>query len=298
MPSGKYIRGIFNLTENVTQQIYYTEQNNNKSNIKTVIEFSSNNKNVEILFDKKNISQNYSEKYAQIYMIEDIINNFTVSLKDNDNKTINNSLIVNYIFKYYYSDIYYNTSNSSNVNCIYTNKTKKEEKNITIKCNNSIENNSNINYSYSLRLYPKEKANPDEELNTLAITSSEIFYFNKTQTIDNEFNFIVKEISIKTDYVAILFINYYDNNQRIYKIHNFTINVNDSLDFSLKLILVGIGVVILIILIIMMIYYLVKMKKKNKELEERVNSISFGVEDTNTELSDDDDLNNRKVSYV
>jgi len=40
------------------------------------------------------------------------------------------------------------------------------------------------------------------------------------------------------------------------------------------------------------------MKKKNKELEERVNSISFGVEDTNTELSDDDDLNNRKVSYV
>jgi len=135
-------------------------------------------------------------------------------------------------------------------------------------------------------------------LNTLAITSSEIFYFNKTQTIDNEFNFIVKEISIKTDYVAILFINYYDNNQRIYKIHNFTINVNDSLDFSLKLILVGIGVVILIILIIMMIYYLVKMKKKNKELEERVNSISFGVEDTNTELSDDDDLNNRKVSYV
>ena len=296
IPSGKYIRGIFNLTENVTQQIYYTEPYKNISNIKTIIEFSSNNKNVEILFDKKNISKNYSEKYAQIYIVEDIINNFTVRLKDNDNKTINNSLIVNYIFKYYYSDIYYNTSNSSNVNCIYTNKTKKDERNITIKCNNSQENNSNINYSYSLRLYQKDKKIQDEELNTTAITFSEIFYFNKIQTNDSEFNFTVNDISIKTDYVAILFIKYYYNNQPIYKIHDFIINVKDSINYFTILIIAGPGCVILIIIIL--IIYLVKMKKKNKELEERVNSISFGVEDTNTELSDDDDLNNRKVSYV
>ena len=133
-------------------------------------------------------------------------------------------------------------------------------------------------------------------MNTLAITSSEIFYFNEIQTNNSNFNFIVNEISKKTDYIAILFIKYYYNNQHIYKIHKFEINVKDSIDLVTILIIAGIGGVILIILIILIIY-LVKMKKKNKELEERVNSISFGVEDTNTESSDDDS-NNRKVSYI
>ena len=299
IPSRNYIRGIFNLTDNDTKQIYYIEQYQNKSqkNIKTFIEFSSNYKNIEILFDKKfkNITR-LEEEYAKVYIIEGNIDKFTVKLKNNKNITINNSLIVNYIFKYYYSDIYYNTSNSSNVSCSPPDKTKKDERNITIKCNNNLDNYSNINYSYSLRLYQKDKTNPDEELNTIAITSSEIFYFNEIQTNDSNFNFIVNDISKKTDYLGILFIKYFDNNQRIYKIHKFEINVKDSIDLLTILIIAVIGGVILIILMILIIY-LVKMKKKNKELEERVNSISFGIEDTNTESSDDDS-NNRKVSYV
>jgi len=58
-------------------------------------------------------------------------------------------------------------------------------------------------------------------LKTLAITSSEIFYFQEYQTNNKTLNFIENDISKKIDYVAILFINYFDNNQRKYKVYDF-----------------------------------------------------------------------------
>ena len=58
-------------------------------------------------------------------------------------------------------------------------------------------------------------------MKTLAITSSEIFYFQEYQTNNKTLNFIENDISKKIDYVAILFINYFDNNQRKYKVYDF-----------------------------------------------------------------------------
>ena len=58
-------------------------------------------------------------------------------------------------------------------------------------------------------------------MKTLAITSSEIFYFQECQTNNKTLNFIENDISKKIDYVAILFINYFDNNQRKYKVYDF-----------------------------------------------------------------------------
>ncbi len=136
IPPEKYISGIFNLTGNDTKQIYFTEPNKNISNKITIIELSSNYKNVELSINDKFKSSNKSEVYAQIYRIEDIIDNFTIVLKDKDN-TINNPPIINYIFKYYYSDdIYYNSSYSSKISCNYPPEIGKEKRSIEIKCNN------------------------------------------------------------------------------------------------------------------------------------------------------------------
>ena len=146
-------------------------------------------------------------------------------MKENDNITIKNPPIINYIFKYYYSDINYSANYTLNISCNYPHEIKKDERNIEIKFNNNEENKNNINYSYALRLYQENKKSKDEELKTLAITSSEIFYFQEYQTNNSKFNFTINDISKKIDYLGILFINYFDNNQKIYKVYNFTINV-------------------------------------------------------------------------
>ena len=69
MPSESYIRGIFNLTGNDTKQLYFTEPNKNISKKITIIELSSNYKNVEISINDKFKSTNKSEVYLQIYRI-------------------------------------------------------------------------------------------------------------------------------------------------------------------------------------------------------------------------------------
>lgn len=60
IPMGKYIRGIFNSTQKDKQQTYYTEPNKNHNNSITIIEFSSNYKNVEV--STKNIKFKFTKE--------------------------------------------------------------------------------------------------------------------------------------------------------------------------------------------------------------------------------------------
>ena len=66
IPPENYIRGIFNLTGNDTKQLYFTEPNKNISKKITIIELSSNYKNVEISINDKFKSTNKLEVYLQI----------------------------------------------------------------------------------------------------------------------------------------------------------------------------------------------------------------------------------------
>ena len=311
IPIGKYIRGIFNSTENDKQQIYYTEQNKDNYNALTIIELSSNYKNVELSTEKFNFKfKKVTKDYAQIYIIEGLAKEFTIKLEHNDNSTINNSLlIVNYIFKYYYAKDFNETNYIPNVECNYTHKKAKENQtkvNILITCNNSQKNNSNtLNYSYYLRLYQNNNRIDDEELNTLAITFSQVFYYSEYQTNSSTFNFSISDISVNDTYLGYLFIkeNYSDYSNEIYKLHNFTINVlnvsplknKDNSNFLNKnnlilIIIIGIVIIILIILTITLII----MKKKNIELEEQVSKISFADRID----SESEDEFNKRVSYI
>ena len=109
IPSGKYIRGMFDLKENFEGKIYYIKETK-----KCTIFFSSNYKNLQIIFDNNTKVQNKTIEYAQIYIINGYIDKFTVKLINNENKTINNSLNINYIFKYETNldnDIYISSKN-------------------------------------------------------------------------------------------------------------------------------------------------------------------------------------------
>ena len=299
IPMGKYIRGIFNSTKD-KQQKYYTEPNKNMDNALTIIELSSNYKNVEI--SNENIKFKFkkeSKDYVQIYVIEGLIENFIVKLNDNDNITTSNShLIVNYIFKYNYSNYsFFNDTNyKTKINCEPKPKEVSQNKiNIVIECNNNEENKNNINYSYALRLYQNTNK-LEEELNTLAITSQDFFYFNECQTNNSNFNFTVNNIYAQKDYPAILFINYLYNDEKIYKVHQFLINVKINSNKKKIIIIIVVIIIAFAIVFIILTIFLIKMKKKNKELEDKVNNISFKIRDNDTEISDDEKYG--KVSYI
>jgi pilus assembly protein TadC len=85
------------------------------------------------------------------------------------------------------------------------------------------------------------------------------------------------------------------NNEKIYKVHKFKINVEIISD-KIKIIIIVAIITFIIIVFIILTIILIKMKKKNKELEEKVNNISFRVGDNISESSDDE-LHNR-VSYI
>ena len=294
-----YSRGIFNSTKD-KQQKYYTEPNKNANNALTIIELSSNYKNVEI--SNENIKFKFKKElkdYVQIYVIEGLIEYFIVKLNDNDNITASNSqLIVNYIFKYNYSNYsFFNDTNyKPKINCEPKPKEVSQNKiNIVIECNNNEENKNNINYSYALRLYQNTNK-LEEELNTLAITSQDFFYFNECQTNNSNFNFTVNNIYAQKDYPAILFINYLYNDEKIYKVHQFLINVKINSNKKKIIIIIVVIIIAFAIVFIILTIFLIKMKKKNKELEDKVNNISFKIRDNDTEISDDEKYG--KVSYI
>ena len=302
-PFGKYIRGIFNSTID-NQQTYYTESNKDNNNSLTIIELSSNYKKVELSTEKLNLKfKKVTKDYVQIYIIEGIAKEFTIKLENNDNITINNSnLIVNYIFKYNYSNYsFFSEANYSPKTICVPNPKKvyQNKENIKIECNNNEENKKNLTYCYSLRLYENNNQIKDEELSTLAITSHNYFYFNECQTSNSSFSFYVNNIYAKKNYQGILFINYVYNNENIYKVYNFKINVDIEKKTdpnNLKSIIIVSVISFIAIVFIILTIILVKMKKKNKELEEKVNNISFGDKDDDTEISDDE--LNSKVSYI
>ena len=306
IPSGKYIRGMFDLNKNSKGKIYYIQECDNCR-----IFFSSNYKNLQIIIDNNNNTDkvvNKSLGYLQIYKIKGIINKFTVKLITNENITNGNIIEgnkttkkalknINYILKYEN----YNPKDKRNISGInityyeHIESNKGNQRNITI----SFVYNSNHSFSFSsnyyLRLYKDKDKIEDEDLNTLAITSSEISYFNESLDNNNsQINFTVNNVDNNEVYLGYLTIksNHY---KEIYGVYKFTIDKkkreenNDKKDNSLlSIILIIISFLIIIIIFIILSIFYMRMKKKNKELEEKVNNISFVKKDDDDNDSSDD----------
>ena len=295
IPSGKYIRGMFDLKENFEGKIYYIKETK-----KCTIFFSSNYKNLQIIFDNNTKVQNKTLEYAQIYIINGYIDKFTVKLINNENKTINNSLNINYIFKYETNldnDIYISSKNITYD--ILNESLKGNERDFIILFYNKKKKNKS-NYSYYLRLYKESDIIKEEDLNTLAITSSKIYYYNESINNDkNQINFAVNNLSNYENYHGYLFVKQNNSVIEKYKVKNFIIKKKkDHSKNYLNLIKIIIIIISLIFVIIFAIFslFLIRMCKKNKELEEKVKNISFEIEGDDTDSLDEDI--NQRVSYV
>jgi len=149
-------------------------------------------------------------------------------------------------------------------------------------------------YSYYLRLYQEsEIKNEEENLNTLAITSSSKFKYY--ESINNKYNkkinFTLKGLLNNERYQCYLFIKKNNSDEEEYKVQNFTINKKED---NRLILLIIILLSLIIIIILGFSIYLMRMRRKNKELEERVKNISFKDDDDD---SLDEDMN-PKVNYV
>ena len=337
IPSGKYIRGIYDLEENNKGKIYYIEGNYN-----CTIFFSSNYKNLQIVIDNNDNNtfvENQSIGYAQIYRIKGYIDKFTIKLINNIN--INNSVIdINYLFKYeiknkeknpkkkpkfpgnksseFENDKQDNENDNQenrnisekNIETIINNGILKGNKrDILISVVNNRTNeyipNKKCNYSYYLRLFQKNDILEDEELNTLAFPSSTTYYYNQSLNnhINSQVNFTLENIYNDEDYQGYLIIKSNPFFQDFYEVQSFTIGQysNEGKGGKDKIyLIIGLIVMISIIFIIILVFsiFLIRMLKKNKDLEEKVRNISYVIKDDDSTSSSLDDELNPKVAYV
>jgi ATP-dependent Zn protease len=209
------------------------------------------------------------------------------NITNEDIKANNSHININYILKYEKYEKYETKINISEHIKITHHELKEyikgNKKYFTISFYNnpqkSNKSNNSYSYSYYLRLYKNKNTIKDEDLNTLAITSSEIYYFNKS--IDNnnsEINFTLNDIHNNELYLGYLTIKprFYTE---IYVIYNFTIDIPNKEDDGkngkngislLFIIIIVISSLIIIIIIIIFSIFLMRMKKKNNELEEKL----------------------------
>jgi hypothetical protein len=264
---------------------------------------------------------NKSLGYLQIYTIKGLINKFTVNLITNENIadenltneniideniTANNSHInINYILKYEDNKKdkrnIFEKMNITHQEFIECNKGNKSD--IIISFDNNSKNINKSNHSYYLRLYKDNDKKKDEDLNTLAITSSKIYYFNESiDNNNNQINFTLNDIDNNENYLGYLTLKSYYFYEEKYEIYNFTIDKkqnkenNKKKGISLLHIIIMIISSLIIIVIIIFSIFLMRMKKKNKELEEKVKNISFVIKDDDTDSLDDDIY--PKVAYI
>ena len=272
----------------INNEYIITNNSNTSNNISNFNNFNSNNSNTS-----NNSISNF--------------NNSNSNNINNTNNIKNSNININYIFIYEINpknNRFISEKNISHKIPSETNKGNKRDITISFYNNRTNENQSNHSRnSYYLRLYKDKDKIEDEDLNTLAITSSESFYFNESLDNNNsQINFTINNINNNESYLGYLIIKSSQYYQETYEIYNFNIDIkqnkenNDKKGISYQHIIIMIISPLIIIIIIIFSNFLMKMKKKNKELEEKVKNISFGIKDDDTD-SLDDDISPR-VSYI
>ena len=304
IPLNKYMSGSFNLSNDQNKsQKYFINDAIDKNINRYIIEFSSNYKYLNLILSDSVDLYYYKEEFGiKKYFVSINQNNpdenyFEIEINKNiPKKEKNNS---NYCQSANYLVIYYQIERSENNNNYnykpeLFGKIRKNSKNITIENKNPLD----LNYDYTITLicniYQKNNILEDELINTTAIIESES-KFTKNTTVDKNdksITFDYEDLTINNkDYIGTIFIIFQNENSkrnRIYYSFPFEIieeddNIDDDDEnkkiYKLIIIISTISLVIIIIIIILAISYR-KILNKNKDLEKRVNQISFADENS------------------
>ena len=316
IPINKYIYGSFNLKNSNQSQRYYIndEQNGHIPCNDYIIEFSSNYKDIELLFNNplkeydKIINGGIYKYFLNINFTEKKENYFVVQLKDatNKNETSDNDLKnayyilkyypltreqgINYIFNITHDLIVIDKENSSYVLKIKNKYDPLDTKNILNK----------YELTYILNIYIKQNKKKNELINTVAPIDSDKRH-STSISFDGpieEFSFYLDNIiMLDVEYDASIFIkikNKIDADQISYYSYAFNIfekneKKEEKDDNKLAFYLI-IGLLAFIIIIIIVFYKIYRnIKNEKKELEQQVQRVSFsrGSEDDEEKTEDE-----------
>ena len=290
MPINRYIRNSFNLLENKTTfiQKYFFEKENIISD-KFVLEFSSNYENIELKFNNfTNFSTKTIGGFKQ-YILSINSNSpndyyFYVEIKSTNEQNLENYLKeVNIIIKYYNEEKNVDIGNICNKN-LELEKVNKTDKisnyNLIIKNKDKTSNfPKDMNFIYYLRLIKKDNILKNEQLNTIALISSNLSYINKINIIEpiKEFSFNLNNLKNNEKYIASIFIKIENKVEEEEKYCSMIYEILEIKDYDIKLniFIIIIAIVAFIIIVISFILIFFKMKNKNRSLQDKVNAISF-----------------------
>ena len=287
MPLNKYIRGSFDLNnEQEKYQRYYINDAQNSQDY--IIEFSSNYKYLDLKLSKsisdKGIKVNGGIKkyFISFNTSNPELNYFDIEITKNIPKNEKN-----YWQKANYLIIYYQKEKKINN---YTTKliTKIGKNSSSIIIENKELQDSLDNYTITCiaNIFEKKRILKDELINTTSPFDSEIV-FTKTDIIEKSnqnFSIDLNGFKMDNNYEGALFIILENNNKNLEEkisYYSFPFGVEEDSDNNLlKMIIIisSVSVVIIIIIIIFIMRYR-KVIKKNKDLEKKVNEISFADKD-------------------
>ena len=309
LPINKYIRNSFNLLEdkNIYQKYYFEKEN--IINNEFILEFSSNYENIELTFN--NITTNSTPKiiggFKQYALSINSANSndyyFYVTIKPANKLDLDKALKeVNIIIKYYNKEYKINTDYICSKTFILNSKNIKEkysDYNLIINNKYKIINYPNdINYIYYLRLIKKSNILSNEELNTIALVSSDLLYidhFNTTE-INNEFSFNLNNLENNEKYIASFFIkveNIKEEEEKYYSItYEFKTenrNIEDNTSSIWTIIIILIFIIVLIFVFYKLFIIWRKMRIKNRNFEYKIKNAYFSSEINEDILNDSSD---------
>ena len=293
LPINKYIRNSFLLENRIINQKYFFEKEKITNN-KFILEFSSNYKNIEIIFNDF-INCIITEKIGGIqkYILSINTTNsiyYYFNLKITPQKELNSEKSlkeVNIIIKYYNENQKINADYICNKNFKLEKiniREKYSDYNLLINNNYEISNFQNdLNYIYYLRLINKNNKYNNEELNTIALISSNLFYINKFDTSEpnKEILFNLNNLENNEEYISLLFIKVLNESGGEENYYSMTYEFNTKKEKSqgIRKWMIVVLISIAIFIIGSFLFFIIwrKMRIKNRSLENKVSAISFST---------------------
>ena len=312
MPINKYIKGYFDLLNNqqIQSQKYFFQNKDNDLSDNYTIEFSSNYKDIELIFNNNTIKciNNTKIKGFQKYFItinysnDPELNYFLVRI--NNTKAETTMEKASYIFKYYNDN-----NNGQNIDNIFDLESEfKQIKNPNITYYNLIIKNKNknininltdkYNFTYFLKIYEKKDMFKDEILNTIAPTNSKVLLNDNIQSKGPTENIVFKleDLENQEEYISSIIIKVENKKKREVYYYSFIFEIKTFFkpenEYQTLLIVIVCICIAFIILSFVLFICLRKLRRKNRKLEDKVEAISFssGLD----EDSIDRDINSKK----
>ena len=298
LPINKYITDIYNSNENKEYLIKIIKKNMKDKNIS--VEFIPNCNEMKLESDTKlNLEKDINYGMVQKYMITEYKDNITLKIRTSQN--ISNCY---FLLRYYYSakqrQIKYSFNEKYNI------KKGKNKQDIILDFNGIkiINNKDNIKAYFKIYglLYKYENDIKYEFMNSSSQNEITRAQTNLQKKTDFNFNLSFNDIKTYdndndnyTYYLKIIIYSREKNNILIdeFSMYTLKIDLTDIFKNNKQFIIIIIFISTIIIIIIIFTIIILILKKKNSTLKEKVNDISFSLENINEDILEKNEISSK-----